>query len=581
MSADADDRPVLILGAGVNGCALARELAVNGVSVVLVEKHDVAFGASSKSSRLIHGGLRYLEYGEFDLVRESLRERTRLLRLAPQFVRPVRLYVPVRSRLGGLAASIRRFLRMTPPKRSPARGEWLVRAGLTLYDAYARDKTAPKHAVHELGADSPSPKFDPERYRRSVAYTDGRILDQERFVLAMLADAEDAAKRTGARFHLCNGSRLTELRVGDRGELSATVRPDGGDPEGSAIEEFRPSAVVNATGAWGDLTLGDDFEGVLSSGAKYFGGTKGSHVFTRNAALHEALRGGAVYAEADDGRMVFVLPQPKPAFAAKGDVRGSIMIGTTDIPFEGDPSDAAAEDDEARYLVDLVNELFPQVGLSAEDVEWTYSGVRPLPASDAKTPGAVTRRHLIRENELRGGAAVLTLVGGKWTTCREFGEQIADRLFELTGRKRTASTRDLVYAGGENYPKTPEDEKVRIDEIAGRLGRPLEQVAAVWALVGTRTEDVLASDDDRSVVAGTNVPRTFARYAIREEYVTRLEDLVERRLALLDAPTLSRETLGELCDLLIEANKLAPESKNEAIEACVERLRTAYAKPVD
>ena len=173
---------MVILGAGINGCALARELVLNGVSVWLVDTADIAFGATAYSSRLIHGGLRYLEYGEFDLVRESLAERTRLLRLAPQFVRPLRLFIPVANRFGGIIESARRFLLRRSGKSSGSRGLWLVRMGLWFYDTYAHDPSLPRHQVHRID-DPCAVSIDDRQFRWLCSYYDAQIAYPERFVL--------------------------------------------------------------------------------------------------------------------------------------------------------------------------------------------------------------------------------------------------------------------------------------------------------------------------------------------------------------------------------------------------------------
>ena len=188
--------PVLILGAGINGAALARELTLNGVGVVIVDERDVASGATAASSRLIHGGLRYLEYREFHLVRESLAERTRLLKLAPQFVRPLRLFIPLGNRFGGLLTAARRFLGLKagPPKPGAAsRGLWPVRIGLALYDAYARDSTLPRRKLFR--ADAPETvHVDPKKFHWMYGFSDAQAIYPERFTLALLEDARRTAR---------------------------------------------------------------------------------------------------------------------------------------------------------------------------------------------------------------------------------------------------------------------------------------------------------------------------------------------------------------------------------------------------
>ena len=200
---------VLILGAGINGCALARELALNGVSVWVVDNADLATGATSGSSRLMHGGLRYLEYGEFDLVKESLAERARLLRLAPQFVRPLQLWIPVSNRLGGIIGAIGRFFGWKYwPAPNAERGVVLVRAGLAFYDAYAHDPHWPKHQLARTTQPGTLP-VDAEKYRWLLSYFDAQVAFPECLTTALLEDARNVANKQGLDFRVLTYSKAT------------------------------------------------------------------------------------------------------------------------------------------------------------------------------------------------------------------------------------------------------------------------------------------------------------------------------------------------------------------------------------
>ena len=246
----AGSHTIVILGAGINGCALARELALGGLSVVLVDTADVASGTTAYSSRLIHGGLRYLEYGDFALVRESLAERGRLLRLAPQFVRPLELFVPIRTRFSGIWQSALRFCGRNTPPAPHGRGLLLVWLGLLLYDAYARDPSLPKHRIHKVASDGAKsaggPPVNPREYRWLASYYDAQVTYPERLTLALLADACQAAAAHGQRVQVFtyHQARLHERRV--------TITRVGTDAP--AIEPLEPAAIVNATGAWVDET---------------------------------------------------------------------------------------------------------------------------------------------------------------------------------------------------------------------------------------------------------------------------------------------------------------------------------------
>src|SRR4051812_5619748 len=238
--------PVLILGAGINGAALARELALNGVSVIVVDKQDIAAGATAYSSRLIHGGLRYLEYGDFKLVREALGERTRLLKLAPDFVRPLQLFISVRNRFCGLLTSAKRFLGLKAGGSGEVehRGLMTVRFGLWMYDRYAHDATLPKRS--SMRSDDPrAVPVDQNKFGWLSAYYDAQIVFPERFTLALFADARKIAAEKGTEYRV-----LTYHQASLSGRVTICSERDS-----ATALEFEPSAIINATGSWVDLTL--------------------------------------------------------------------------------------------------------------------------------------------------------------------------------------------------------------------------------------------------------------------------------------------------------------------------------------
>lgn len=564
-----DLKPVLILGAGINGCAIARELVLNHVPVYVVDTADICSGTTPYSSRLIHGGLRYLEYGEFDLVRESLAERTRLLKLAPQYVRPLQLFIPVANRFGGMMVSLRRFFGRESPGPAQARGQWLVRAGLWFYDTYARDKTLPKRAVHRI--DDPAvTQVDRRRYRWLCSYYDAQIAYPERFVLAMLEDARRIAETDGVEFRVFTYHR-TELSGRtvniEPVRNSGGTNTDGPSPAGEQHHlSFEPSAIVNATGAWVDLTL----EKMPFDSKRLMGGTKGSHFITRNGPLRERLAGRGIYAEATDGRPVFVLP-----------LCDATLIGTTDVPFDGRPEEALASEEELDYLLDSASAILGDIRLTRDDVDMHYCGVRPLPYVDAATPGAITRRHWLEENT----AAPLpfySVIGGKLTTCRSLAEQGAAIVLGRLDRQVTTTSRERPFPGGEGYPQNEAAEQREVERIAQSTGLTREQVAGIWRLYGTRTAEILANLTVRTdeAVAGTSFPVDFVRWVIQHEWVQTLPDLVERRLLLLYDAHVNETTLFALARLLVDAGRLAPDEVDAAVEHAIERLKTRYGKRV-
>ncbi|MDH3718002.1 MAG: glycerol-3-phosphate dehydrogenase/oxidase [Planctomycetota bacterium] len=548
-------RPVLILGAGVNGAALARELLLNRVPVVLVDTADICSGASAYSSRLIHGGLRYLEFGEFDLVRESLDERKRLLQLAPQYVRPLRLFIPARRRLGGMWPTLARFVfGRSAPTRQP-RGMWLVRSGLWLYDRYAADRQLPPHAVHRAG-DAEVPSVDGGKYRWLCSYWDAQIAYPERFVVAMLQDTGQLATDD------CPFRLLTYHRAQLDGQRADIFRL----PDQQRIDSFQPLAIVNATGAWVDLTL----EKLPVTADRLMGGTRGSHFISYHQGLRAALGEAGIYVEAADGRPVFVLP-----------LGGGVLVGTTDVPFEGDPATARATDDEIHYLLKTVNDLLPDVRLSAADVAAHYSGVRPLPYTRGLAAAAITRRHQVHRHT-NCPLPVFSLIGGKLTTCRALAEQTARTVLDELDIPVTANSRDRPLPGADGYPTAANEPAATWQRLSNQFGLPPAQIIATWHLLGTRTEQILkATDHDgRAAIDDTDIPAAVVRWIIDNEWVTTLDDLVQRRLMLSYDRRLTSGCLRELAGKMSEAGRLEVAAIPGAVAATCDHLHRQFGRSV-
>ncbi len=551
-------KPVLILGAGVNGACTARELALNGVPVWIVDKFDITFGATAKSSRLIHGGLRYLEYGDTALVHESLDERARLLKLAPQYVKPVKLYIPVRRRFGGLLSAGLKFTRLTrtgfgakaAKVLGGERGLETVRMGLRMYDFLSRGGGLPSHSVVRVG--EAGPKVDASRFHWLAAYYDAQMLWPERFTLAVLEDARRAADEKGVEFRVLTHHRAKLVNG------VVELRPTDPAP-GSAVETLKltPSTIVNATGAWGDHTLKD----LPAPTKRLFGGTKGSHIFTHQPALVQALNGEAVYAEADDGRLVFILP-----------FEDSVLIGTTDERFETTPDQAVTTQQEIEYLVEMVNDVFPGVKLTADDIDAHYSGVRPLPYQADGTTGSIPRGHWI-ESTVTEGVPIDTLIGGKLTTCRALGEETADRILARLFVPRAVSTRDRPIPGADGLSQDVAANDRYWNEVASATGFSKETAVACGKLVGSRARGILAAirePQDRELIFGTHFPRGFVRFVIGSEWVADLDDLVERRLMLTDRRHVAKSTLRQLAEFFPQADA------ETAIRTCTNRLLQFY-----
>jgi glycerol-3-phosphate dehydrogenase len=566
------DRPtILILGAGINGAAIARELALCGVGVVIVDRCDIASGATAYSSRLIHGGLRYLEYGEFDLVRESLNERTRLLHLAPHLVKPLRLFVPVSSRLSGMRSALPKFFGWQGKPRAPEpRGLWLVNAGLQFYDRLARSSSLPRRKVHRVGA-APAPPVDAKRYRWVCSYWDAQIVYPERFTLALLEDARQLAEAHGAEFRVYtyHEARFQNHLATVRPVPRETARPSH-LPQG--VKMFTPAAIINATGAWVDQTL----KLLGAPSVRIMGGTKGSHILTHQAAIRGALGQSGVYTEASDGRPIFLLPFGE-----------AVLIGTTDLPFENSPETAVANDEEITYLLDAANAVFPYIHLQRGDVTLHYSGVRPLPYVDATTTAAITRRHFLKEHT-ECAVPLYSIIGGKLTTCRSLAEETVNAVLPRINRAPPMTSRDRPIPGGADYPRNDVELLDIHAQLSERLGYSSSQINAVWQLCGRLIERALSSDlppapqpDDRENLPGTSLPKRFVRYTLNHEWVSRLADLVERRLMLHFHREISEACLQQLAHLLVESGQLAIEDLEQEVTVTRQRLADHFGRQGD
>ena len=394
---------VLVVGGGVTGCAIARDAALRGLTVALVEKGDFASGTSSRSSRLIHGGVRYLEHGHLHLVFESSAERRRLLRVAPHLVRPLEFTWPVYS-----GARIPR---------------WKLGAGLTLYDVLALFGNVGRH--HRL---SRAAVLDREPMLRSdgllggASYFDAAT-DDARLTLANAIGAAEA----GAV--VLNHAAVTALLV-ERGAIAgATVQ----DATTKATLNARARVVVNATGPWSDALRRLDPSSSATSTSRVLRGSKGAHIAVPRTRVGN--RDALTLVSPSDGRVFFVLPAQEHA-----------IIGTTDTYTASSPDDARASNDDVRYLLDAANAFFPNAKLRGEDVVSAWAGIRPLLPTAADTPGAVTREHAV----ITSASGLVSITGGKLTTYRVMARDVV-RVVLRRLRKRPSEdrTETLPLPGGD------------------------------------------------------------------------------------------------------------------------------------
>ena len=494
---------VAIVGAGINGAAIARDAALRGLSVVVVEKDDVCCGTSAWSSRLIHGGLRYLEHGELRLVHESLHDRGRLLEIAPHLVAPIPFVVP-----------------LYPHNHKPA---WMFRAGMVLFDALSMRKSVPRHRrLSRKAVAVELPSLNREGFSGALRYYDGQVVFAERLVLETLLSAVDAGAvaltYTEATSVVTEGGRATGVAVRDRrtGE-ERTVRA---------------SVVVNAAGPWVDE---------VSAGLslpRFIGGTKGTHLVV------DPFPGApdvTVYYEArSDNRPILVIPW-----------NGRYLIGTTDDRFEGDLDTTAGTEAEIDYLLEETNFLLPRARLTRESIRYTYAGIRPLPYRPGAKPGSIPRSHLILTHD--EVADLVTVVGGKLTPHLSLGREVVDKVAGLLGRTLPASTADRVPLPGA--PAVGADWLTEAARLRDELPWPDEVVERLLAVYGTRCRELLAlcaRDPQLGRVLGTGRSALVAAevvVAVEQEGARHLIDILHRRTMIGLEPGWGREIHREVAEL--------------------------------
>lgn len=511
---------VLIIGGGINGCGLFRDLAEQGVDVTLVEKADFCSGASAASSRLMHGGIKYLETGEFRLVAQSARERNLLLANAAHYVRPLETVLPVTSVLGGIVPSIRRFFGLKA--RLADRGALIIRLGLVLYDLFGRHfRTMPQHRMlGRSGAHRLMPSLHPA-IRAVGIYYEASISHAERLGLELLLDGEAAYSGAKAINHamvtVSDARLLIEDRLtGERLDIEADV-------------------IVNAGGAWIDQVNHG-----LGIASRHMGGNKGSHLLVRNPELQAALDGRMVYFGSADGRVNLLYP-----------FMGNVLIGSTDIP-EPDPDQAHCSASEIAYMAGVIAEVFPGIAVTDDQILMTWCGVRPLPRSEGLDPGEISRDHSIAEDRLPGlDRPVLSLIGGKWTTFRGFAEEVADRIMALQGETRRVSTEMLPIGGGRGFPRAADARRRFSETLASDHGVDVQTAARLLARYGTRVRDVLSSCGGvlTPLASLPGYAREEIAFICAHEKVGTLDDLLFRRTDIALSGQLTTAAMDEIAAL--------------------------------
>jgi glycerol-3-phosphate dehydrogenase len=516
---------VLIVGGGINGIGTFRDLALNGVDALLVEKGDFCSGASSASSHMAHGGIRYLENGEFRLVREAVQERNRLLQNAPHVVKPLPTAIPIFKRFSGLLNAPLKFFGMLD--KPTERGSLIIKLGLMIYDAYTgKQGTVPKHQfLSRKNSLAKWKQLNPEIVNTAVYY-DGAILQPERLAIELILDAE--AENPNAR-------ALNYVSMVGGSEDTIILRDELTDEN----YDVRPQLVINAAGPWIDFT-----NRKLGLSTRFIGGTKGSHIIVRHAELRKIIGDHEFFFENEDGRIVLIYP-----------FFDHVLIGTSDIPIEH-PEEARCTDEEIDYFLTLTRRIFPGLSLTRENIVFQFSGVRPLPHSGAKTVSQISRDHSI---EVLSGDwtnlrfPVYSLVGGKWTTFRAFSEQVTDKALAFLGLARQKDTRSLQIGGGRGYPIEPDEMQRQIESLSAWTGVSRERLKTLFERYGTRAESIATYMNGGTDFIINTLPDFTLReiiFLVQHEKICHLDDFVLRRSMLAMLGRVTREMIEELARIL-------------------------------
>ena len=520
----------VVIGGGMAGAGVARDLALRGASVALFEKGDFASGTSSKSSKLIHGGLRYLELAEFRLVRESLREKKTLERLAPHLVRPLPFLVPV--------------------YRGSKRGLITVRIGMWLYDLLTPGKQTERfRVVPPVEALALEPSIQAADLRGAGYYFDDLLLFPERLCLENAL----SAARHGARVH--NYCEVEEVTRGPRGLDGVRVR----DLLTGQVHTARAPVIVNCAGPWVDRLR--ELAGVREAGARVLRTTKGIHCLLPRMTEH------AVYLSTADDRMIFVIPW-----------RQFSMVGTTDTDFDGDPDRLWATREEVEYLLGAVRPALPDPRVTLDQVVYTYAGVRPLAFEEGSSASRVSRDHkVVVEGD---GGRFLSITGTKLTCFRSLAEEVGDRVIRALGRRVPSRTAELTLDGlddeaGKIEARTWMD--VSEEMAATGLSREtLEILVETYGRGFARVLALLRKPPDGAERLCPRNPEIVAQlhHAVREEMAVSLQDFLLRRTGIGQSPCLGLdcfESVGRRMGELAAWSPRRLQAELEAYQAQVER----------
>ncbi|MHB1102442.1 MAG: glycerol-3-phosphate dehydrogenase [Devosia sp.] len=483
MTAEAAPAPfdVFIVGGGVNGCGIARDAVGRGYSVMLCEMNDLASGTSSAATKLVHGGLRYLEHFKFRLVHESLAEREVLWAAAPHIIRPLRFVLPHHKGL---------------------RPAFVLRIGLLMYDTLGGRKLLPATETLDLIKDEAGKPLK-DGYRTGFEYSDCWV-DDARLVALTARDAADRGAKIRTRTKVVAARR-------DGGLWTIEIE----DQASKARETVRARLLVNAAGPWVDMVI---VEALGQNGAHNVRLVKGSHIVVKRLYEHERCY---IFQNAD-GRIIFAIPYEEDF----------TLIGTTDLDYHGEPGAVTITDAETDYLCAAASEYFKKP-VTHEEIVWTYSGVRPLFDDGASAAQEATRDYVLKTAGDKVAGALINVFGGKLTTYRRLSEEVVERIADIIGHKGQRWTRDAHLPGGD-FPATGFEAQVQ--KLAHQYPRlDAKLIRRLTRLYGTKAGELLGEAREAGDLGdhfGADLYAKEIDYLIANEWARTADDVLWRRTKL-------------------------------------------------
>ncbi len=489
---------LIVVGGGITGAGVARDAALRGLSTLLLEKGDYASGVSSKTTRLIHGGLRYLANFEMDLVAESLRERAIIRRLAPYLVRPLPIVIPI--------------------YKQDAHGRLVIAMGIHLYDLLSHEKDVPHYFTS--GREKTlrfEPRLNHDGLKGSALFYDHQILMPERLVIENIISAREAGARvlnhrTVERIAPVDGGVVVSARDSITGEQA----------------EFRAQVLVNAAGPWIDSV-------------RRAGGVDGRKVIHPTKGIHlvlPKLTDQALFVNSRDGRMFFIVPF--------GDLS---LIGTTDTNYSGDLDEVRAGADDVDYLLTESARILPGLGMTRESILYTYAGIRPL-AFAGRSESKISRKHRVIAEGREG--RIITIAGGKYTTYRNMAKDAVDAVCRVLGRRAPCET-DTSPLPGSLPTAYEEYRKEGVPELSAKYAvdaRTVEHLLSLYGSRAGRVLDLVRGDERLGAPISGDSRDIYAQvvYSVQEEGARTLQDIILRRMQIGTTASRGLQQAGKMAD---------------------------------